>query len=218
MSDKVREYEGEDILVRFDLRRCIHAEECVHGLPEVFDRDDRPWVKPDGADADRTADVVMRCPTGALHFERRDGGREEPVPESNVVRAEPDGPLYVRGNVEIVDSDGALKLGDTRVALCRCGASSNKPFCDNAHIDSGFRHPGTLPDEPPADQELVPGEKLRVTPRPNGSLLLEGSFVVRDAAGERDVKRVKVSLCRCGASNRKPFCDGTHKEIGFTAE
>ncbi|NIW35222.1 MAG: hypothetical protein GWN32_01155 [Gemmatimonadetes bacterium] len=218
MSEKVREYEGRDIAVKFDLRRCIHAEECVHGLPDVFDRDRRPWVNPDGADADRIAEVVMRCPTGALQFERRDGGPAEPVPDENVVRAEPDGPLYVRGDVEIVDSDGTIVLGDTRVAFCRCGASNNKPFCDNAHLDSGFKHPGSLPDQPPADQELMAGEKLRVTPRPNGSLLLEGPFVVRAADGVAEVKRMKVSLCRCGASQKKPFCDGSHKAIGFTAE
>ncbi len=104
------------------------------------------------------------------------------------------------------------------MAFCRCGASGNKPFCDNAHLDSGFNDPGDLPDPPPADQELTAGAKLRVTPRPNGPLLLEGSFVVRGAEGDAEVKRVKVSLCRCGASKKKPFCDGSHKAIGFTTE
>ena len=80
MSGKTRRYEGNDIVVEYDARRCIHVAECVHGLPAVFEKDRRPWVDADGAAADRVAEVVIRCPTGALHFVRKDGGTDEPVP------------------------------------------------------------------------------------------------------------------------------------------
>jgi uncharacterized Fe-S cluster protein YjdI len=106
-------YRSEKITVSFDLERCIHSAECVKGLPEVFDTEKRPWIQPDRSHADRVAEVVMRCPTGALQFERRDGGAEEPVPDENIVVVAADGPLYVRGDIEIKDSTGTTLLEDT---------------------------------------------------------------------------------------------------------
>ena len=70
---KIHRYEGKDIVLTYDARRCIHAGECVRGLPAVFDPARRPWVVPDEADPAEVADVVRRCPTGALHFERAGG-------------------------------------------------------------------------------------------------------------------------------------------------
>jgi uncharacterized Fe-S cluster protein YjdI len=67
-----RTYPGTDIQVTFDADLCIHATECVRGLPAVFDRDRRPWVMTDHAPADEVSRVVERCPTGALQYERRD--------------------------------------------------------------------------------------------------------------------------------------------------
>ena len=48
MAGKVQEYEGESVTVTYDAKRCIHAAECVHGLPGVFDPKARPWVNPAG--------------------------------------------------------------------------------------------------------------------------------------------------------------------------
>ncbi|MEU7973681.1 (4Fe-4S)-binding protein [Micromonospora sp. NPDC049089] len=62
-------YEGQKITVTFEARRCLHAAECVRGLPEVFDTSQRPWIRPDGAEAERLAEVVERCPSGALQYE-----------------------------------------------------------------------------------------------------------------------------------------------------
>ncbi|MEV1155088.1 (4Fe-4S)-binding protein [Micromonospora chokoriensis] len=69
-------YEGQKITVTFEARRCLHAAECVRGLPEVFDPGQRPWIRPDGAEAERLAEVVRRCPSGALQYELVDGGAE----------------------------------------------------------------------------------------------------------------------------------------------
>ncbi|MFE4535257.1 (4Fe-4S)-binding protein [Streptomyces scopuliridis] len=71
-------YQGQSITVTFEARRCLHAAECVNGLPEVFDTAARPWIRPDGADAERLAEVVRRCPSGALQYELADGGSETP--------------------------------------------------------------------------------------------------------------------------------------------
>ena len=131
-------YEAEGIVIRFEARRCIHAAECVHGLPTVFDADRRPWIAPDEASADEIVRVVERCPSGALTYERRDGGPPEaPAPEASV-RAAKDGPLYLAGDVTITDHEGTRLDVGSRVALCRCGASKNKPFCGSSHGEAGF--------------------------------------------------------------------------------
>lgn len=218
MSGGVRQYEGNNIRVTYDFGRCIHARECVHGLPEVFDPDQKPWISADSASADRVAEVVRRCPTGALQYERKDGGAGEPVPTENVVDVAVDGPLYVRGKLKIVDGDGTLKLEDTRVAFCRCGASENKPFCDGRHEEAGFDDEAALREPKPAPDGFAPGGAIAVTPRPNGPLFFQGSVVIRSADGTQSSFHEKVSLCRCGASSKKPFCDGSHKQIGFVAE
>ncbi|MFX4291583.1 (4Fe-4S)-binding protein [Streptomyces bohaiensis] len=69
----VRTYRGAEITVSFEAALCRHAAECVRGLPQVFDPARRPWIAPDAADADRVADIVRRCPSGALRHRPADG-------------------------------------------------------------------------------------------------------------------------------------------------
>ncbi|MYX15646.1 hypothetical protein GTY67_20020 [Streptomyces sp. SID8374] len=77
-----RSYEGRAITVTFEAARCRHAAECVRGLPEVFDTARRPWIRPDAADAGQVAEVVRRCPSGALRYERADGEEGPQRPSS----------------------------------------------------------------------------------------------------------------------------------------
>ena len=133
-----RTYAGDAIEVLWEPRLCTHVRNCVGRLPQVFDPEARPWVVVDAADADAVAAAIESCPTGALHYRRVDGGREEQQPAETTVEPHPNGPLFVRGAVRIVDPDGHLIRGVTRVALCRCGASENKPFCDGSHLRIGF--------------------------------------------------------------------------------
>jgi len=131
-------YAGSAIEVQWEPRLCIHVRNCVRALPQVFDPEARPWVVVDAADADAVAATIETCPTGALHYRRLDGGREEQPQEDTMVEPRPNGPLFVRGLVRIVGQDGGLIREDTRLALCRCGASENKPFCDGSHRRIGF--------------------------------------------------------------------------------
>jgi uncharacterized Fe-S cluster protein YjdI len=133
-----RLYTGEAIEVQWEPRLCIHIRNCVRGLPQVFDAEARPWVRVDAADADAIAAAVESCPTGALHYRRLDGGPPEQPQEPPTVEPRPNGPLFVRGHVRIVVADGEVVRDDTRVALCRCGGSENKPFCDGTHRRIGF--------------------------------------------------------------------------------
>jgi uncharacterized Fe-S cluster protein YjdI/CDGSH-type Zn-finger protein len=144
MSDKVRHYADEAIDISYDERRCIHAAECVSGLPAVFDTARRPWILPTGASPDAIAAVIAKCPTGALHFTRLDGGAPETAPEHTTIVPTRGGPLYVRGRVQLRSADGSVTIEETRLALCRCGQSHNKPFCDNSHRDVGFEDRGDI--------------------------------------------------------------------------
>ena len=133
-----RIYANDAIEVLWEPKLCIHVRNCVRGLPDVFDAERRPWVDVEAAHADAIAATILTCPTGALHFRRLDGDTQgEPEPETTI-EPRPNGPLFVRGRVRIVDNEGRLIREDTRLALCRCGASGNKPFCDGSHRRIGF--------------------------------------------------------------------------------
>jgi uncharacterized Fe-S cluster protein YjdI len=138
MEPRGKKYSAPDIDVYYEPRLCIHAHRCVDGAPAVFDPNARPWIQPANATADQLAAVVERCPTGALHFVRKDGGAAEEPVDGDSISLVTNGPLYVRGDVTLVLQNGTAVRHDTRVALCRCGHSQNKPFCDNSHKTAGF--------------------------------------------------------------------------------
>jgi uncharacterized Fe-S cluster protein YjdI/CDGSH-type Zn-finger protein len=133
-------YRGRDIEVSFDLDLCVHIGECLRGHKGVFNLQRRPWLLPDEAEADLVAEIVERCPSGALLYHRHDGGAEEAHEGTNVTPIR-NGPLLVTGDIEVRREDGTVERLP-RVTLCRCGSSKNKPFCDNQHLAVGFRAPG----------------------------------------------------------------------------
>lgn len=141
MSGRLHDYEGADVTVTFDTSRCIHSAHCVRHLPQVFNTAARPWVQPDEASTADVLRVVAGCPTGALRAVTRNGETAEALQPSTTleVRVTRDGPLFVRGAIELVDADGVPMASETRVALCRCGLSQRKPYCDNSHLRAGWR-------------------------------------------------------------------------------
>ena len=135
-----RAYETDEIRVLWDATRCTHVATCLQALPEVFDIRRRPWVDVSGASAQEVAETVRLCPTGALRYEAlSEGIREEQPDQPATVTIRPNGPLDVRGHIKITGPRGEVLTEETRVSLCRCGASENKPFCDNSHRSIGFR-------------------------------------------------------------------------------
>jgi CDGSH-type Zn-finger protein/uncharacterized Fe-S cluster protein YjdI len=133
-----RVYANDALEVHWEPRFCIHTGNCVRRLGRVFDPSARPWIDVEGADPDAIAETILTCPTGALHFRRVDGGAQEEAAPETTVEPRPNGPLFVRGRLKIVDADDRVVRTDTRLALCRCGASRNKPFCDGSHRRVGF--------------------------------------------------------------------------------
>ena len=216
MEKHLHEYQGQAIEITYDLKRCIHAAECVRGLPPVFDSQRRPWVQPDQAEANAVAAVVERCPSGALHYTRRDGGpAEQAAPVARIV-PQPNGPLHLRGAITVCAADGTPLVHDTRVALCRCGHSANKPFCDGTHSKVGFQDAGALAEKTLRAPEADAPAAIVATPTENGPLQVAGAFEICDAAWQACQAGARAYLCRCGGSGSKPFCDGTHSKIGFS--
>lgn len=213
-----RDYEGEQITVSFDFKRCLHVAECVRRAPQAFDKDRRPWIMPDRAAPETVVESVLACPTGALRYQMPDGSNPEQAPETNTVFVMEDGPLYLRGQVELVGEDGKVLHRDYRLALCRCGLSENKPFCDDSHQEAGFEAQGVVGSVVGKDGDTG-GGTLSVFPGPDGSFKLSGVFSIL-GAGEQAVSHSDdelVKLCRCGHSAEKPYCDGSHRRAAFRA-
>lgn len=211
-------YHGQDIDVTFELDRCIHAAECGRRLQAVFDVAKRPWVQPDNATADEVQETIDHCPSGALKYVRHDGGAQEQVPDKNTIVVTESGEYQIRGDVRLMTASGETLTEEYRAALCRCGKSGNKPFCDNTHREAGFVAPSQVADNRDSTPDTSPAGKLIVTATANGPLLLQGNFEIQDVAGQHVFRGEKAALCRCGGSANKPFCDGTHAKIGFSSE
>ena len=210
MTDKIQKYEGENIIVYFEGSRCIHAARCVSGLPNVFKANvPGSWIEPDAAKVDELAALIKTCPSGALRYERKDNGVNELKPAINSISVVSDGPLAIKADLIIGKQQGS----STRATLCRCGASKNKPYCDNSHKEVSFQDDGT-PET--ADLSLdLKSAPLNIDPMQDGPLIVEGPVEIRNT-DDVVVNRVdSTALCRCGASKNKPYCDGSHAQIGF---
>ena len=217
-------------------------------------------------------------------------------PPERRIDVAPDGPYEVSGSLplapvtivetvhgEPVDVErGELPATGRRYALCRCGQSETKPFCDDSHERLGFdgaetadRTPrsdrarriqgrgiaftddrplcthagfcanrntdvwsmvrdsddpevrarmegmiglcpsGRLALEPPEDGDPAPPSEPEILLEADGPIWVKGRVAIHAAEGFTWETRDHVALCRCGKSRNKPFCDGTHEEIGF---
>jgi CDGSH-type Zn-finger protein/uncharacterized Fe-S cluster protein YjdI len=213
---KIYKYTGERVEVTWDERLCIHVQECTRAKGELFKSKRDPWGEPDRGEPDYVAEVVRRCPTGALTYTRKDGGAEESAPESNTVVVSNNGPLYMAGDLQVEGAEDDMQGVRYRAALCRCGDSKNKPFCDNTHEQVGFRDRGAVGEIGPGFERS--GGPLEIKRAPNGPLLLTGNLTIVTGAGRVAWKSTKAALCRCGKSQNKPFCDGAHVTAGFEAD
>jgi CDGSH-type Zn-finger protein/uncharacterized Fe-S cluster protein YjdI len=206
-------YEGQDADISFDGKLCIHARECVTGLPTVFQANaPGQWIHPDEASTEQIAALAHNCPSGAITYSRKDGGPDEAPPEVNKVRLKENGPLAFHADLQIKGAPAGY-----RATLCRCGESENKPYCDGSHTEAGFVASGE-----PVSKELADlGERsgpLRINPAPNGPLVIAGPLEIMAGTGRAVERTTKTALCRCGASANKPYCDGSHSKAGFEAE
>jgi len=217
MVDKQKfSYTGQSAEVEWDGRLCIHYGECGRAQGDLFIGGRQPWCQPDLSTGQEIRDVVLRCPTGALSAQFSDGSRVEADDGENTASISQNGPVYIKGQLELEGLDDQSPGTQYRAALCRCGHSNNKPFCDNSHEKAGFRDSGAVGQSGPGFESK--GGPLRIQPLINGPVMLMGSLQIMASAGRTAWSGEKAALCRCGHSSNKPFCDGSHVAAGFTAE
>jgi CDGSH-type Zn-finger protein/uncharacterized Fe-S cluster protein YjdI len=205
--------EGQHLTLLYETKKCIHARFCVTGAPKVFLANVKgPWIDPDGTEVDKLVEIAHACPSGAIRYARKDGKHDEVAPEVNLIAIREAGPYAVRAPIVLNGEPAGF-----RATLCRCGASKNKPFCDGSHHEAGFAASG----EPPtgkADMLAVRDGELAIDPLVDGPLQVRGNLEITSGTGRVVARVMRATLCRCGGSNTKPFCDGTHARIGFKAD
>ncbi len=133
---KIQVHENDEIRVSYDPNICEHAAECVKGAIEVFNPKQRPWIQVDKAPASKIAATIDKCPTGALKYALKSAQAEGPTIQATgavEISVTPNGPLRVSGPVVVKDATGDTMLEASKMSLCRCGLSANKPFCDGSH-------------------------------------------------------------------------------------
>jgi CDGSH-type Zn-finger protein/uncharacterized Fe-S cluster protein YjdI len=209
-ADGVDYIEGKDLTLIYEGKKCIHSRFCVTWAPKVFLANVKgPWIQPDAMETEALVEIAHVCPSGAIRYKRKDGVHDELPPPVNLVAVREAGPYAVRAQMIL---DG--KPADFRATLCRCGASKNKPFCDGSHHEVHFGATG----EPPtgkADMLAVRDGPLAIDPLTDGPLQVRGNLEITSGTGRVVARVVQARLCRCGGSENKPFCDGTHAGIGF---
>jgi CDGSH-type Zn-finger protein len=125
---------------------------------------------------------------------------------ANEMQVTTGGPLKITGNITLVDEDGNVTHSNN-LSLCRCGASKTKPFCDDQHLDIEFFDGGAvtqLSDWMPVTRP----QTVTVTAVKNGPLKFRGYLRIFNRKGQECIT-MSGSLCRCGKSSKKPFCENS---------
>ena len=217
---KVEEVRGTLVVLRFEAAKCIHSRGCVLARPDVFVPNVvGEWIHPDAATPEEIAELAHSCPSGAITYERLDGGPQEAPPKVNLIRIRENGPLAVHAELTIA-GHGAMP----RATLCRCGHSKTKPFAHRRRVrrvrrarDPSLRAP-RRPQRPGHDHARrewpAAGVRLRgagVRHRPHARPLREGRAVPVRPFGEQAVLRrhapqgrVRRPGPRSGVTVRRP--------------
>ena len=134
-------YQGEKITIHDNRGICAHVGFCTAGLPKVFRMGVEPWINPEAETAEKIIETIEKCPSGALSYSI-DGVLYDKFTEQPEIKVTEDGPYFVKGSVELHDKDHPES--EEHFALCRCGKSKNKPFCDGQHWYTQFRDTGMV--------------------------------------------------------------------------
>jgi uncharacterized Fe-S cluster protein YjdI len=134
-----KEYSNDYLTVVWKPDLCIHAGECVKRLPNVYRPKEKPWIKIENANNEALIRQINTCPSGALTYYLNENKMEESKEKSQVkATVFENGPLIINGTFELKGIDGKVELREKSTAFCRCGGSSNKPYCDGAHKKNDF--------------------------------------------------------------------------------
>ncbi|WP_339712538.1 (4Fe-4S)-binding protein [uncultured Kriegella sp.] len=133
-----KKYTNEDLTVVWKPSLCTHSGICVNTLPEVYNPNEKPWIKAKNASVEALKSQIGKCPSGALSYTQETPDKAAPKSVETKVEALRNGPLLVHGELEVTHSNGHMETKKKVTAFCRCGASDNKPYCDGTHNSIAF--------------------------------------------------------------------------------
>ena len=142
---------------------------------------------------------------------------EQQKTTANTITVRRDGPLVCEGSFTLLNSEGDIIAEDSELYLCRCGNSHKLPFCDGNHKKLPFSDEAVFVDERAEEIQDV-SAPVTITVKANAMYVVKGPVIIRNEDGSSSTTRNKAALCRCGQSAKKPFCDVSHKQIGFEAD
>ena len=180
-ATKVFTYPGEMVDITWDGRLCIHVGECAAAQGKLFVAGRQPWCQPDLTTTQQAIGIVKRCPSGALTFHVKQETKVETPEPQNKVQVVYNGPLFVSGDLNIENAPADMPGVRFRAALCRCGASKNKPFCDNSHLKANFNDYGAVGETGAGFEQT--GGKLTIKPVKDGPIMVSGNFTIVASSG-----------------------------------
>jgi CDGSH-type Zn-finger protein/ferredoxin len=130
--DQLKRYDGQEISVTDNRGTCCHYGNCTEHLPEVFGERPEGFVQPNAASKEQIIDIVRHCPSGALGY-LLDGVEYAGEQREPSIYVSHNGPYHVRGGIDLHNTQRNEGASRDHYALCRCGRSKNKPFCDGSH-------------------------------------------------------------------------------------
>ncbi len=135
----IKEYSNGELTIVWKPQKCIHAGECVKALPEVYKPKEKPWINAKDAKTQDLINQINKCPSGALSYYIPNETKASSEAATTVkVNVSKNGPILISGECELIAPDGSSQILNKNTALCRCGASKNKPYCDGSHKTIAF--------------------------------------------------------------------------------
>lgn len=139
MKDITKKYTNNELTIVWKPSQCIHSGICFKGLPAVFDPRRRPWIIAENASTKEITAQINKCTSGALsYYMNAEENNNVKIEAETIAEVSTNGPLLVYGSIKIKHSDGREEIKNKVTAFCRCGQSSNKPYCDGTHRKVGF--------------------------------------------------------------------------------
>ena len=138
-KEAVKEYSNGEITILWKPKTCIHAGECVKRLPNVYKPNEKPWIQIENATTRELKEQILACPSGALSYISNNKNKTKDMESKIKINAMQNGRLWVEGIIEVTKPDGSIENKEKTTAFCRCGASSNKPYCDGEHRKVDFK-------------------------------------------------------------------------------
>lgn len=136
---ETNEYEGKDLTIADNPGICSHAGFCDGGSPKVFFswENKKRICNPNNEEKEKIIETIRKCPSGSLAY-KLDGKLFDEFFSNPEIFISQNGPLHIRGNINLNDKSSSELISKEHFTLCRCGSSKNKPFCDGAHRKVGF--------------------------------------------------------------------------------